>query len=222
LAPGSEHAPATKRSSDLIGLLVVEGLLMREIEIAGVGTAELLGSGDLIHPGDIRGSDLAPLHGQLHWSVLKEAQLAVLDARFMARVASWPEVMAAVALRAVWRTHGLAVSHAISHHARVEDRLVLLFWHFAQRWGRVRPDGVRLELPLTHGALGKLIGAQRPSITSALSRLRDRGLLRRLPDRSWLSPLPVPEEVATLVARAAARGETARDTEVAGTSEASG
>jgi CRP/FNR family transcriptional regulator, cyclic AMP receptor protein len=176
---GSERDLASKQPSDSIGLLVVDGLLMREIEIAGVGGAELLGGGDVIHPGDVRGGDLALLRGNLRWSVLKPARLAVLGAGFVTRVASWPEVMAAIALRAVWRTHGLAVSHSISHHGRVDDRLLLLFWHFAQRWGRVRPDGVRLDLPLTHELVGEMVGSARETVTWAFAQLAREGFVER-------------------------------------------
>jgi hypothetical protein len=111
--------------------------------------------------------------------VLEPTDLAVLDGSFTGRTAPWPQVLARIALRAVWRTHGLA------HQTRVENRLLLLFWHLAQRWGRVGRDGVRLDLPLTHDVLGRLVGAQRPSVTTAFGILAERGVLARAPDRSW-------------------------------------
>jgi CRP-like cAMP-binding protein len=49
----------------------------------------------------------------------------------------------------------------------------------------VTPDGVRLELPLTHAVLGKLVGAHRPSVTTALGSLVDRGLVVRAED-GWV------------------------------------
>ncbi|MEA2295179.1 MAG: hypothetical protein QOE86_2818, partial [Solirubrobacteraceae bacterium] len=33
-----------------------------------------------------------------------------------------------------------------------------------------------------------LVGARRPSLTAAVSRLVDDGTVRRLPDRRWLLP----------------------------------
>ncbi len=191
----------------LIGFLVLEGLMLREIEVAGTSAAELIGAGDLIHPGDIRASDLSPLNGRLRWTVLAPARLAILDGGFCARVAEWPQILGRVALRAVWRIHGLAVNHAICHQGRIEDRLLLLFWDLAQRWGRVSSEGVRLELPLTHMTLAKLVSAQRPSVTNALGVLRRRGLLLRRADRSWLLPLPIPEELESLLARRAVVSE---------------
>jgi hypothetical protein len=187
----------------LIGFLVVDGLLLREIEVAGTVAAELIGAGDLIHPGDIRADDLSPLYGRLRWTVLESSRLGVLDGSFSVRASQWPEIFGRIALRAVWRTHGLALNLAISHQNRIEDRLLLLFWHLAQRWGRVSTDGVRLTVPLTHQTLAKLVSAQRPSVTHALGVLRERRVLLREADRSWLLPLPIPEELEPLLARRA-------------------
>jgi hypothetical protein len=208
VAVGDEEALARRMDRPgLIGLLVVDGLLLREIEVAGTVVAELIGAGDLIHPGDITGSDLSPLHGRLRWTVLQSAELAVLDQRFTLCAARWPQIFGRIALRAVWRTHGLALNLAISHQGRIEDRLLLLFWHLAQRWGRVSTGGVRLDLPLTHQTLAKLVGAQRPTVTQALGVLRQRGLLIRGEDRGWLLPLPIPQELEPLLARRAVRGD---------------
>src|SRR5690348_1943337 len=66
----------------LIGFFVLDGLLLRELHVAGTVAAELLGAGDLIHPGDVRGSDLSPLRGRVHWKVLAPTHLALLDGRF--------------------------------------------------------------------------------------------------------------------------------------------
>jgi CRP-like cAMP-binding protein len=56
-------------------------------------------------------------------------------------------------------------------------RLTLLLWHLAGRWGRVEPGGIRLALPLTHRLLGRLVGAERPSVSHALTRLAHSGLV---------------------------------------------
>ena len=53
--------------------------------------------------------------------------------------------------------------------------MTLLLWHLASRWGRVEPGGIRLPLPLTHQLLGRLIGAERPSVSHALARLSRAG-----------------------------------------------
>jgi CRP/FNR family transcriptional regulator, cyclic AMP receptor protein len=64
--------------------------------------------------------------------------------------------------------------------------VLVLFWHLADRWGRVEPDGVHVPLRLTHELLGRLIAVRRASVTASLGRLRERGFIERRPDRSWL------------------------------------
>jgi hypothetical protein len=58
----------------------------------------------------------------------------------------------------------------------------------ADRWGCVRADGVLVPLPVTHDVLAHLIGVQRPTVTSAIRRLSDAGLIHRQPDKTWLLP----------------------------------
>jgi DNA-binding FadR family transcriptional regulator len=43
-----------------------------------------------------------------------------------------------------------------------------------------------MRLPLTHRMLGRLIGARRPSVTSALQRLDREGLVTRTRDGAWV------------------------------------
>jgi CRP-like cAMP-binding protein len=74
---------------------------------------------------------------------------------------------------------------AIVHHARVDVRLRMLFWHLASRFGRVRGDGVFVPLRLTHALLAELVAARRPTVTSALSALAKEGSVRSLDD-GWL------------------------------------
>jgi hypothetical protein len=62
------------------------------------------------------------------------------------------------------------------------------------QWGQVRDDGFLVPVAVTHDALGLLIGARRPTVTSALSALRARGVLELQADRTWLlRPDDVPE-----------------------------
>jgi len=69
---------------------------------------------------------------------------------------------------------------------RVDTRLLAFFWHLADRFGKVTADGVLIPLPLTHRQLALLVGAQRPSVTSALGALAERGQLRRDDNGNWL------------------------------------
>jgi CRP-like cAMP-binding protein len=113
-------------------------------------------------------------------------RLAVLDRRISTIMGRWPELVSAIVGRAVRHSFELATNQATSHLTRVDARLELLFWGLADRWGRVGPDGVVLELPLTHQVLGRLVGAQRPSVTTALSDLARRGVIERRDDGAWV------------------------------------
>ena len=147
------------------------------------------------------------------WTALQPVRLAVLDRRITAVMGRWPELVSAIVARAVRRSFELATNQATSHLTRVDARLELLFWGLADRWGRVGPDGVVLELPLTHQVLGRLVGAQRPSVTTALSDLARRGVIERRDDGAWMlrgDPPGDPAGDAGVAAQADADAESAR------------
>jgi CRP/FNR family transcriptional regulator, cyclic AMP receptor protein len=58
--------------------------------------------------------------------------------------------------------------------------------------------GAHVPLRLSHEVLAEIVGARRPSVSVALGRLRKRGAVVRLPDRSWLLPGPPPIELSEL------------------------
>lgn len=157
------------------GLLVVDGLLVRETTVADRTAAELIGPGDLLQRHERQMEDL--LAREDAWRVLRPTRLAMLDREFAERVRQWPQVARTLLRRSSRRTLDLDAVRAITCHPRLEVRLDLLFWHLAARWGRVQPDGIRLVLPLTHKLLGQLVAAERPSISHALHRLEAAGLV---------------------------------------------
>lgn len=167
-----------------LGLLVLDGLITRDVELAGRSTTELLGSGDVIRPWDDELS-MEPLPGSVRWSVLESARVAVLDRRFAAVAGRWPSVLDTVVARATRRSRSLAVQRAIAQVPRVDARVLVLLWQLADRFGKVGPQGVRVPLPLTHETIGKLVGARRPSVTTALGVLAKKGLVERT-DSGWL------------------------------------
>jgi Crp-like helix-turn-helix domain len=108
----------------------------------------------------------------------------------------YPEVVVAVVDRVNERGLRLAVTQAISQLNRVDRRLLALFWHLAERWGRMTGEGVALPMTLSHRMLGQLIGARRPTVSTALGDLAKRGELKRRQDGTWLltgAPVGVPE-----------------------------
>ncbi len=175
-----------------LGLLLVDGLLAREVTVGDYTCAELLGPGDVIQPW-LRIGQEQSVATEIDWDVVEPVTLAVLDRAFCQRAARWPEIQAAVARRLMQRTHWLAFHLAVCGLRRVDDRLLSVLWHFADRWGTVGPAGVRLDLRLTHQLLAAVTGARRPSVTTALNRLADEGRIRPLPRSRWLllgSPPP--------------------------------
>lgn len=54
---------------------------------------------------------------------------------------------------------------------RVEHRLLMKISQLAERFGRATPQGLRLDLQLTHQQLADMVGAVRESVTIALGRL---------------------------------------------------
>ena len=157
------------------GLLIVDGLLAVDTRVADRTTTELLGSGDLLQPPG--GHEDEMVDRDTAWRALAPTRFALLDTGFAERVRSWPQILNGLFRRAERRADDLDVMRAISCQPRLEVRLVLLLWHLAARWGRVEPSGLRLTLPLTHRLLGQLAAAERPSISHALRRLSEAGIV---------------------------------------------
>lgn len=183
-----------------IGLLVVEGLLERHVELAGIGCAELLGKGDLLHPWE-RDEGQPSLPFTVAWSVLEPTRLAVLDGAFAEAIAGWPTITMQLFARSAQATQSLAVHFAITCFVGLELRLFILLWHLADRFGHVESDGVVVPLRLTHNTLARLVRARRPSVTASVNALADRGVVTRGDDGSWLLHGDPAEEFARLRAK---------------------
>ena len=197
LAAGDWTPPSDWIGEDgAIGFLLLGGFVLRDVELVGRHASELLGRGDLLLP-DVRGEE-APVPFALRWTVVEPGRIARLDRELTTAVGHWPELVAELVSRAVRRAQWLAVRQAIGQLIRIDARLLALFWHLADRWGRVESDGVVVPLRLTHEMIARLAGAQRPSVTIALGELSERELLVRRPDRSWRLSGDPPEEVFRL------------------------
>jgi CRP/FNR family transcriptional regulator, cyclic AMP receptor protein len=180
-----------------LGLLVVDGLLAREVTVGEHGCAELLGPGDVLQPWLRIGPDNS-VATDVVWDVLTPMVAAVLDRELVRRVAPWPEIAAAVARRLGRRTHWLAFQLAVCALRRLDDRLLLVLWHLADRWGRMTSNGVRLDLRLTHGTLAAAVGARRPSVTVALKRLTELGRVEPRPGSRWVLHGRPPAELESM------------------------
>ena len=175
-----------------IGLLILDGLLVREATVGHHPSAELLGPGDLLRAWEEPDTEIL-LPRSVEWTALTPARVAVIDHAFALRAAQWPEVFAALIERAGRRAERLQVMQAIAHLTRVDDRLLALMWVLAERWGRVVPEGVLVSLRLPHRTLAAMVGARRPSVTTALGQLMSRGELARRPDGGYVLKGDPPE-----------------------------
>ena len=68
---------------------------------------------------------------------------------------------------------------AITGIRGLEVRVLVLLWHLADTFGRVGREGVILPLPLTHQLIGRLAGATRPSVSTALKALETDGAVTK-------------------------------------------
>jgi CRP/FNR family transcriptional regulator, cyclic AMP receptor protein len=185
-----------------LGLLVVDGVLAREVVLGDTVSTELLGPGDIVRPWHLEGPpQLLPV--DVRWNALSGVRLALLDRRAAALLGRYPEINAVIVDRLSERAQRLAITQAISQLNRVDRRLLSLFWHLAERWGRVAKEGIAVPLVLSHRLIGELVGARRPTVSTALADLGREGQLQRREDGTWLltgEPVALPGvNVAELV-----------------------
>jgi hypothetical protein len=195
LSPGAwKAAEALERDVHHRGFLVIDGLLSREVEVLGRRCVELIGDADVLRPWgwDPTGSHV---QAEVGWTVLEPTRMAVLDHDLVVRMNPWPQLGLELFSRGTRRAHSLAVALAISHHQRVDDRLLLTMWQIAERWGTVRPDGIAIQLSLSHERLASLVGSHRPAVTTAIGELVRAGMISRGDDRIWILHGDAPEEL---------------------------
>jgi CRP/FNR family transcriptional regulator, cyclic AMP receptor protein len=197
---GEEYSEA----SGHLGLLILDGLMARTVEVGNRSCTELLGAGDLLRPW-VRIAAYSSVPLDSHWTVVDPVKVAVLDRRFARTMAQYPEVVGTILDRVMLRSRWLSFHLAVCHLKRIETRLLVVLWHFADRWGRVGPGGVTVPIRITHQLLAGVVGAQRPSVTTALSSLRRDGLVERLPDGSWMLHGEPPQELGHVSDRVGGR-----------------
>jgi CRP/FNR family transcriptional regulator, cyclic AMP receptor protein len=73
------------------------------------------------------------------------------------------------------RTLGQTV--ALVSEMKVEDRLRARLHQLSERFGVAAPEGVRLDLDLTHAQWASLVGASREAVTTAFGKLRAQGAI---------------------------------------------
>ncbi len=192
--PEGPWKPALRGRLRALGLLVVDGLIVRRVQHAGGSSAELIGAGDVIRPWQDDEESL--LTCEVSWHVADDARMALLDGALTAALGHWPSVAAELFGRTLRRARSLALQQAIGQVRPLEHRLLLYLWHLGERFGRVTPVGLAVRVPLTHERLADLIGVHRPSVTTALRSLERAGLIVREDDYEVLLTQPARELVA--------------------------
>lgn len=167
------------------GLLVIEGLVGRRLHVGRAVATELLSCGDIVRPWEEE-----PLWGMtepaLEWRVLQPARIAVLGQDVTTLMGRRPQLVVNFSSRLLRRVRSAAYLMAVSHQTRVEDRLLETLWYLATTWGRVTPHGTRIPFRITHEVLSEILGAQRPSVTTAFRSLTEQGFVAREADGTFL------------------------------------
>lgn len=189
LVPGERLDPDKLTRSAPFGIVVLSGYLVREWMTARRTSADLIGGGDVVPPAGGEPT-LAMLHHTTAWTALTDVRVALLDAEFFERAAPWPEIAGALLERTGRVGQRLSLRGAIAALPSVDARLLASFWLWASQWGSVASQGVVLRVPLSHERLARLIQARRPTVTTALGRLRRSHLIAHRRDGSWVLRAP--------------------------------
>jgi CRP-like cAMP-binding protein len=175
--------------------LVVEGIVMKVTTFADRSALELLGPGDLLAP-PLTAARQEESPAVSRYIAHGLASLAVLDDRFRRAARRWPGILDCLHERLGRQTHRASRHLAILHLPRVEDRIVALFADLAERFGRMTPDGIVIDLPLTHQLIGDLVASRRPTVTIALHTLAADDVVQRLDGRWHIAARAVPPSPA--------------------------
>lgn len=151
-----------------LGYMIVEGLLVRRIEVGQGSSIELLGRGELLRPWQEDTSSFC----RSSWEVVEPSALAYLGSGVMPNLSRWPVLVSNLLARGIRRSRALAADAAAANIIGLEERLLTALWQLAETWGEAKPDGVHLSIRLPHRLLAELMGARRPSITTALAELK--------------------------------------------------
>jgi CRP-like cAMP-binding protein len=194
--PGQWNLEDLLRMADGFGVIVLDGMLLRELRVGGQAALWLLGPGDFLARRGLRQSDL--LH-RGNARVIAPTRLLLLGAQAVAAARRAPGLLTALQIRAAEHDERLAAQMVICQMARVEDRVLAMLWLLAEAWGRVTPAGTALPVSLTHEVLGALVGARRSTVTLAVRELVERGaILRRADGWLLLEQLPTPAPTETI------------------------
>ena len=147
-------------------LLQIQAGIVAQMVIHTDGTEVLLGlhgAGQLLLP---HPADSCFLHLQAQTEVLL-VPISWQEAR------QWPDLPEQLRGR-LWQQEAWAAMQARPHLA---DRILGLLELLAEQFGRTQPDGVLIDVRITHQQLAAASGATRTTVTRILQELRRRAVL---------------------------------------------
>jgi CRP-like cAMP-binding protein len=184
LKPGAVDVASLVAPEPGGGLLVLDGLLISQLEAGRARVASVLGADDFIGPREM--DELAMTRGA-SWRALTTVRVLQVGGRSL-KPATRSDVAEQLVARAARTGHWLLAQALILSAPSIQERLLMLFDLYSERWGKVTPQGIRLDMPLTHELLASLCGARRPTVTLALRSLANEGSLVRIAAGMWLLP----------------------------------
>ena len=170
------------QSERLTALLIAEGAVIRRVFAGRARSAEVLAPGDLVRPWQEDPASFV----ESEYLALKPTVVAVLDRHARDALGRWPALIEALIERGIRRARSLGTQAALDNCVRIERRVLLCLWHLAERCGTKTEAGIVVPIPLTHQHLADMVRAQRPSVTTALSRLGESGTVTRTHDGGWI------------------------------------
>lgn len=168
-----------------LGMLVLDGLLLRAVALEQRPSLDVIGPGDVFRVCECEGDPDTPVCAQVGWWGLRPARLAVLDASFIRRMAEYPEVVGQLVSRFWRRSTASSLRLAIVQQRCLYARIHCMLWHLADRFGQVEPEGMVLPVPLCHSLLSWLVNARRPAVSRALKELERDEVIVCLSDGTW-------------------------------------
>ncbi|MGO9750299.1 MAG: Crp/Fnr family transcriptional regulator, partial [Solirubrobacteraceae bacterium] len=183
--------------------LVLDGMLLQTLSLSGHHGIRLLGPGDLMSLVEPARSGLLSA-GSCRSTV--GTRLVLFEREILLAARRWPLLVAGLHARATEEANRLLAQMMICQMPRVDERVLSLLWLLAESWGQLTRAGMKLPVILTHGTIGGLIGARRPTVTLAIGELVDRGALLRQEGGGWLL-LERPHVTTPSCPEAAALGE---------------
>ncbi|MHB1568931.1 MAG: hypothetical protein ACYC0H_06975, partial [Solirubrobacteraceae bacterium] len=108
--PTWDPMPISRQAeSGWLGLLVVEGVLIRRTHLGRRSACELFGPSDLIRPWDTE-VEYGGLPLSSDWVVLRNTRVAILDTEFALRTSRWPTINSRIVGRLVQRARNLSLT----------------------------------------------------------------------------------------------------------------